>query len=367
VKTASRLDRIPPYLFAEIDRKKKEALWRGVDVISLGIGDPDIPTPEYVIERLRREAGEPANHRYPDYRGCPEFRESVARWYSRRFGVELDPEREVIALIGSKEGLAHIAWAFVEEGDAGLVPDPAYPVYRNQVLLAGGDAYAMPLEERRGYLPDLDAIPRDVRQRATVMFLNYPNNPTAATCDMAFLGRVVEFARENDVLVCYDAAYSEITFDGYEAPSILEIPGAREVAIEFNSLSKPYNMTGWRVAFAAGCEEAVSALAAIKTNTDSGAFTAIQLAAAEALDTDDSRRLDELRETWGTFYVWFPVPGGDSIRFAERVLEETGVIVTPGVGYGEVGEGYARASLTIETDRLREAVGRLEEAGVTYR
>lgn len=379
---AKRIGTIPPYLFAEIDRQREEAVARGVDVIDLGIGDPDQPTPDHVVERLCREAKNPAWHRYPSYIGALDFRQAAAGWVNGRFGVEVDPRGEVMTLIGSKEGIAHIVWAYVDPGDVALIPDPGYPVYKTHTLLTGGRPYLMPLREENGFLPDLDAIPADVARRAKLMFLNYPNNPTAAVADLAFFERAVDFCRRHDVLLCHDAAYTEVTYDGYVAPSILQVPGAKDVAVEFHSLSKPFNMTGWRLGFAAGNRDAVAALGIIKTNTDSGQFTAIQYAGIAALRETPAafgqrmnalyaRRRDlvvealqkigiSVRKPKGAFYIWAPVPAGfTSAGFTAALLEQAGVIVAPGNGYGEYGEGYFRISLTTPDDRLQEAVARI--------
>jgi len=383
LKRAPRIEKLPPYLFAEIDRKRREAVARGVDVISLGIGDPDLPTPEFVVERLVKEARDPGTHRYPPYEGTAEFRRAVAGYYRRRFGVALDPDSEVIALIGSKEGLAHLTWAFVDRGRAALVTDPGYPVYCIHSLLAGGEVVPLQLREEDNFLPDLEAVSPDDRERASMMFLCYPNNPTAATTNLDFFRRAVDFARENDILLVHDSAYVEITYDDYRAPSVLQVEGAKEVAVEFGSLSKPFNMTGWRLGYAVGNPEAVAALGVIKTNTDSGQFAAIQRAGVEALTnpaSDDFIRsmcsvyqrrrnlavktLQDLgcpvRTPRGSFYIWAPVPEGQtSAGFAGKVLDETGVIVTPGSAYGARGEGYFRISLTLPDERLEEALGRL--------
>lgn len=385
VRAARRLERIPPYLFAELDRLQAEAMARGVDVISLGIGDPDQPTPPHVVEALRRAAADPANHPYPSYVGSPRFRRAAAEWLRRRFGVELDPEGEVLALIGSKEGLAHVIWGYVDPGDAVLVPDPGYPVYKAHTLLAGGEPYTMPLLRERGWLPDLTRIPEEVAARAKLLFLNYPNNPTGAVADLDFFREVVEFARAHDIVVVQDAAYSEIGEPGYRPPSILQVEGARDVALEFHSLSKPYNMTGWRIGFAVGRAELLRPLATIKTNTDSGQFTAIQEAAVAALlDTPDiwfqrlnelyGRRrrlvLDTLRAVGieaetprATFYVWARVPArfASDGEFAAFLLREAGVVVSPGSAYGVHGSGYFRISLTVPDDRLAEAMERLRK------
>ncbi len=382
VARAKRIDTIPPYLFAEIDRKREEAVARGVDVIDLGIGDPDQPTPDHVVDRLCREAKNPAWHRYPSYVGALEFRRAAAEWLGRRFGVEVDPRSEVMTLIGSKEGIAHIIWAYVDPGDVALIPDPGYPVYKTHTLLAGGHPHLMPLRPENGFLPDLDAIPADVAKRAKILFLNYPNNPTAAVADLAFFEKAVAFCRRHDILLCHDAAYTEVTYDGYVAPSILQVPGAKDVAIEFHSLSKPFNMTGWRLGFAVGNRDAVGGLGIIKTNTDSGQFTAIQYAGISALretSPDFGRRMTEIytrrrdlvvdalnrigiavEKPRGAFYVWAPVPAGyTSAGFTAALLDKLGVIVAPGNGYGDNGEGFFRISLTTPDDRLEEAVARI--------
>ncbi len=388
MKIARRIKKVPPYLFAEIDKKKEAALKRGVDIINLGIGDPDQPTPSHIINQLVQSARDPKTHNYPPYEGTREFREAVCKWYLRRFGVELDPEHEVISLIGSKEGIAHIFLAFIDPGDISLIPDPAYPVYKIGTLFANGEPYLMPLLKENNYLPDLDKIDEEVAQRAKLIFLNYPNNPTGAVASGEFFAEVVAFAQQYDLLVCHDFAYSELAYDGYKAPSFLETPGAKEVGLEFHSLSKTYNMTGWRIGFAVGNKEAISALAIIKTNIDSGIFKAIQEAGIAALtgsqehipaliDMYTERRdvvIDGLnRLGWSleypkaTFYVWVPTPQGmNSIQFANYVLEKTGIIVTPGIGYGQYGEGYIRIALTVDVPRLKEAIKRLEEANISY-
>lgn len=388
MKVADRIRNLPPYLFAEIDRKIAEARRRGVEVISLGIGDPDRPTPESVVDEACRQVRNPANHRYPSYEGLPEFRGAVADWYRRRFGVELDPRTEVVTLIGSKEGIAHISLCYVDPGDVNLVPDPGYPVYEIGTAFAGGTVHRMPLLADHGFLPDLGAIPVEVARRAKLMFLNYPNNPTGAVAPPEFFADVVAFAHDYDLLVCHDAAYSEISFDGYEAPSFLQTPGAKEVGVEFHSLSKTYNMTGWRLGWMVGNADAVEALGRVKTNIDSGVFQAIQYAGVSALErekdhTPAMRRLyqerrDEVlrglqRLGWhlapprASIYVWAPCPPGmTSSAFATRLLEEAGVVVTPGLGYGQYGEGYFRISLCVEVERIREAFSRIERAGVRF-
>jgi len=379
---AERLKRLPPYLFAEIDRKKREVRARGVDVIDLGIGDPDLPTPPHIIQALQKAAEDPANHRYPSYEGMLAYRQAVADWYAKRFNVRLDPEQEVLTLVGSKEGTAHIPLAFVNPGDIVLVPDPGYPVYAAGTWFAGGEAHWMPLRRENGFLPDLDAIPADVARRAKLMYLNYPNNPTAAVATRDFFARVVAFARRHGILVCHDAMYSELKFDGFEPPSLLEVEGAREVGVEFHSLSKTYSMTGWRLGFCVGNRAAVAGLGAVKTNVDSGVFQAVQIAGIAALSGPQDlaeqyrRTYQERRDVvvsglkrlgWevdipkGTFFVWAPVPRGlDSRSFATRLLEEAGVVVTPGVGFGPSGESFYRIALTVERARLAEAMERLK-------
>jgi len=381
VELADRLKKLPPYLFAEIDRQKKEARARGVDLIDLGIGDPDLPTPAHVIDALARAAREPKNHRYPDYEGLLAFREAAAAWYRRRFGVTLDPATEVLTLIGSKEGTAHIPLAFVNPGDVVLVPDPGYPVYAAGTWFAGGEPYFLPLRAERGFLPDLDAVPADVLRRARMLFLNYPNNPTAAVATREFFAEVVAFARRHGVIVCHDAMYSELAFDGYAPPSFLQVPGAKEVGVEFHSCSKTYSMTGWRIGFVAGHPEVVKGLGRVKTNVDSGVFQAVQEAGIAAL-TGPQDYVTQIRVIYGerrdvvvtglrklglpvtppraTFFVWAPVPdGSDSRKWASRLLQEVGVVVTPGVGFGAAGEGYYRIALTVDKARIAEAMDRL--------
>ena len=378
---ARRMRSIPPYLFADLDRKRAALRAKGVDVINLGIGDPDLPTPPHIIDALAAAARDPATHPYPPYEGTREFRQAVAGWYGRRFGVTLDPDREVLALIGSKEGLAHIPWVFVDPGDPVLVSDPGYPVYAVATLMAEGEPVPVPLDPARGWLPDLSAIPDAIARRARVFFLNYPNNPTGATADLAFFEDVVAFARRWDILVVHDNTYSEIAYEGYRPPSFLQAPGAMEVGIEFHSLSKTYCMTGWRLGFAVGNREAVQALATLKTNIDSGQFTAIQVAGCAAL-TGPQDAVRERVATWerrrnvavqglraagldvpmprATFYLWIRVPSGfDSVGFAAHLLEHAGVVVTPGIGYGTRGSGYIRISLTAPDERIAEAIQRI--------
>jgi LL-diaminopimelate aminotransferase len=378
---AERLGKLPPYLFKEIDRKKAEVMARGVDIIDLGVGDPDLPTPKHIIEAMKRAVEDPANHRYPSYSGMHDFKYAVVEWYEKRFGVDLDPESEVVSLIGSKEGIAHLPLAFINPGDMALVPSPAYPVYHVATMFAGGDSYFMPLVRENGFLPDLGSVPADVAERAKLIFINYPNNPTAAVADLDFFNNVVEFANKNQILVCHDAAYTEMAFDGYRPPSFMEVEGAREVALEFHSLSKTYNMTGWRIGFAVGNRAMVDGLGAIKSNIDSGVFQAVQIAGIKALSDEQScvqemvevytRRRDlmvkglreagfELASPQATFYLWIRVPQGYTSAQLTTQLLEKGVVVTPGNGFGEPGEGYFRIALTQKRDRLEEAIERIK-------
>jgi LL-diaminopimelate aminotransferase len=382
VKPSSRLDRLPPYLFAELERKIAEKKQAGVDVISLGIGDPDTPTPEAVIAALGEVARDPGTHRYPANRGRPELREAVARFYERRFGVGLDHETEIVPALGAKECVFNLNLAFLDPGDAALASDPGYPVYTGGPLLVDAEPVVMPLVPELGFAPDLDAIAPADRERARLMYLNYPNNPTGAVVPDGLFERAIEFAREHDVLIVHDASYTETTFDGYVAPSFLETPGAKDVGVEVFSLSKGWNMTGWRTAAIVGNAEALAAYWKLKTNIDSGMFDAVQLAMAAALDagppaemveTYQRRRdlvCDALAEIGvdvtpprGTIYVWAPVPDGHtSASYCELVLEESGVVVSPGSSYGPHGEGFFRISLTIADERLSEAVERLRSS-----
>jgi len=382
MEEARTIKSLPPYLFARIEAKIAEAKAQGRDVISLGIGDPDRPTPPHIIARLMEEAQNPANHQYPTSVGLLEYREAVAEWYEKRFGVKLDPRREVVSLLGSKEGIAHISFCYLNPGDLSLVPDPGYPVYEIGSLLANGRVYYMPLKEENGFLPDLKAIPEEVAREAKIMFLNYPNNPTGAMAPRRFFEEVVEFARRYDILVCHDAAYSEIYFDPGNRPlSFLEVEGAKDVGIEFHSVSKTYNMTGWRIGWAAGNARAIETLGRFKSNVDSGVFQAIQYAAIAALrgpqDCVEEMRqvyrerrdvvLEGLRKMgWkiegppATIYFWAPVPRGfNSSEFAELVLEKADVVITPGIGYGKAGDGYFRIALTQEKERIKEALERM--------
>ncbi|HYF95716.1 MAG TPA: LL-diaminopimelate aminotransferase [Symbiobacteriaceae bacterium] len=384
-KRAERIATVPPYLFAEIDKKKAAAIARGVDVISLGIGDPDLPTPKFVVDKMKEAVENPKWHQYPDYDGSLAYRTAVTQFYKRRFGVDLNPKTEALALIGSKEGIAHIIWAYIDPGDIALVPDPAYPVYKTHTLLAGGTPYLMPLTRENNFLPDLKAIPEDVARKAKLLFVNYPNNPTGGVADIEFYREAVAFCKKYDILLVSDNAYSEMTYDGFKAPSVFEVEGAMETAVEFWSLSKPFNMTGWRIAALVGNAEAVAALGIIKTNTDSGQFTAIQEAAIEALTSPEAdgfiaemnaiytRRRDmavaglraiglDAQPMKGSFYLWLQVPAGHtSTSFAGLLLEEAGVIVTPGSAYGAHGEGYVRLSLCLKEERLQQAIERIQK------
>jgi LL-diaminopimelate aminotransferase len=381
MKLAKRLDRLPPYLFVEINRKIAELEAKGKDIVDFGIGDPDLPTPAHIIERICEAAHDPANHRYPETDGLPELRQGIAEWYERRFGVALNPAKEVLPLLGSKEGIGHVALCFIDPGDLALIPDPGYPPFSLGTILAGGEPYFMPLKEENDFLPDFGAIPDRVADKAKLMWLNYPNNPTGAIADLEFFEKAVHFARQHGLAICHDAPYTEVAFDGYKAPSFMQMPGAKDIGVEFHSLSKTYHMTGWRIGMMIGNGDMVNALFRVKSNLDSGVPQAIQYAAVEALRGSQEhiakhnaifqRRRDKLvkvlneiglkaRMPKATFYVWAKVPPGyTSIDFAKRLLDEVGVAVTPGSGYGKGGEGYIRFSLTISDDRLQEGVSRL--------
>ena len=381
MRMSRRMEGLKPYLFVEINNKIAEKKARGEEVISFAIGDPDTPTPENIINRLCQSARDPANHRYPETVGLPELRQAIAGWYQRRFGVSLDADREVLPLIGAKEGIAHIALCFIDPGDIALVPDPAYPVYSISTTLIGGEPYYMPLTEGRNYLPDLDAIPEEVLKKAKLIWLNYPNNPTGAVAYLDFFNWVVQFAHQHDIAVCHDAPYTEIAFDGYRPISFMQADGAREVGVEFHSLSKSYNMTGWRIGMAVGNAEMIGALGGVKSNLDSGIPQAIQYAAIEALSGPQDciadlnavyqRRRDLIIEVLNDIglkarppkaglYVWAKVPKGyTSMEFASDLLDKVGVVVIPGVGYGSNGEGYVRLSLTIPDAGLVKGLSRL--------
>lgn len=385
IRYSTRIKTLPPYLFAAIDELKHQAIARGIDIINLGVGDPDLPTPQPIIEALCRAAAEPKNHRYPSYEGLLSFREAVAEWYRRRFKVILDPAAEVVTLIGSKEGIGHVPLAFVDRGDVVLVPSPGYPVYAVATAFAGGQAHMMPLTKQTGFLPDLSAIPASLAKRAKLMFLNSPNNPTAAVMSREYFREVVAFAKRHKIIVCHDAAYSEIYYDGQRPASFLEVEGAKEVGIEFHSLSKTFNMTGWRIGFAVGNKHVLQGLLKIKSNLDSGCFQAVQEAGIAALHLDDTVT-DQLRTVYqerrdtlvpglrqlglevelprATFYVWVRVPKGyRSVAFSARLLEHAGILTTPGNGFGKPGEGYIRMTLCTPKERLAEAVERMKQAG----
>jgi LL-diaminopimelate aminotransferase len=382
MRFARRVGNLPPYLFVEISRKIAEKRAKGERVISFAIGDPDIPTPPHIIDRLCQAARDPRNHRYPETDGLPELRRAIARWYERRFGVTMDPAKEILPLIGSKEGIGHIALCFIDPGDIALVPDPAYPVYSMGTIFCGGTPYYMPLREENGFLPDLEAIPPEVARKAKLLWLSYPNNPTAAVAGLDFFERAVAFARKYGLAICHDGPYTEVAFDGYRPVSFLQVPGAREAGVEFHSFSKTYNMTGWRIGMVVGNAGVVEALMKVKSNLDSGIPQAIQHMAIAALEGPQDcilhhnqvyqRRRDRLVATLNriglrapapraSLYVWARVPQGfTSTSFATRLLEETGVVVTPGVSYGKAGEGYVRLSLTLPDEDLEEGIARLE-------
>ena len=383
MRTANRIANLPPYLFAEIDRKKEAKQAQGIDVISLGIGDPDTPTPDHIVDAMATAIRNPANHRYPSYVGAKRYRQAAVEWMHRRFGVDgLDPDTQCLALIGSKEGIAHLFTAFVDPGDVTLVPGCGYPVYHTGGIMAGGETCWMPMAEESGFLADFENLPAEALSRAKMMFLSYPNNPTSAIANEEYFDRAIAFAKKNDLLIVHDNAYSEIGFDGYVAPSFLSRPGALDVAIELFSCSKAYSMTGWRVAFAVGNATAIKALGTVKSNVDSGIFTAVQDAAIEAmLGPQDSigklcglyqRRRDLVMGALGkiglsaavpkaTIYVWARVPDTyTSAEFANKVLDEANVIVAAGTAYGPSGEGFIRISLTTPDDRLEEAISRIE-------
>jgi LL-diaminopimelate aminotransferase len=381
IKKAQRINELPPYLFAEIDRRKRAALARGVDLIDLGIGDPDIPTPAAVVEKLVESASKPNNHRYPNSSGMLEFREAVSNWYQSRFSVKLDANNEVVSLIGSKEGIGNMAVAFVDPGDLVLVASPCYPVYHIGTAFNGGKNYFLPLKKENHFLPDLDSIPDEIAKHAKLLWINYPNNPTAAVAEEDFFKRVVEFAIRHNVIVCHDAAYTEMGYDDYRPMSFLQVDGAREIGIEFHSLSKTFNMTGWRIGMAVGNAELVSGLAQAKSNLDSGIFQAVQEAGIEALKLGDaivapSRKIyqerrdilvDGLRAVGlecdkprATFYVWVSCPNGlSSAEFTTKLLDEAGVVTTPGNGFGDAGEGYVRFTVCVDKARLREVAERI--------
>ncbi len=384
---ASRIEKIPPYLFAEIDRSIERKRNEGVDVISLGIGDPDIPTPKNIIDKIHEAVEDPNNHKYPSYAGMLSFREAVCNWYKKRFNVKADPQTEAIALIGSKEGIAHIPLAFINPGDVCLVPDPAYPVYKIGTFLADGVPVEMPLLSENEFKPDFGSIDRETAKKAKLMFLNYPNNPTSQTAELDFFKSAVDFAEDNQIIICHDAPYTEMTYGGYKAKSFLEVRNAKDVGVEFHSLSKTYNMTGWRIGCVVGNPEVIAGLGKVKENVDSGAFQAVQQAGIEALNgPQDSiaenmkifeKRRDlmvdglcdlgwEVTKPDATFYLWFPVPGKEksSMKFSAELLNKTGVVMTPGVGFGKYGEGYLRCALTQNEERLSAVIERIRKANI---
>jgi LL-diaminopimelate aminotransferase len=379
-----RLQKLTPYLFVEIDKAKRKARSEGRDIIDLGIGDPDEPTPKEIIESLYKAAKDSKNHHYPLDQGSSVFRDRIARWYKERFGVILDPEKEMLPLIGSKEGISHMPLAFINPGDVSLIPDPCYPPYKGGTILAGGIPYIMPLIEENNFLPDLNKIKKEALNKAKIIYINYPNNPTAGICEKGFFEDVALFAKKYNLIVASDAAYSEIAFDGYRPASFLKAQGGKETGVEFHSLSKTCNMTGWRIGFACGNEKIISGIAKVKSNIDSGVFNAIQMAGITALDIAD-KHLEKMNKVYqerrdilvdglnklgwvikkpkATFYVWARLPGKhkSSIEFAGLVLDKTDIIVTPGVGFGESGEGYVRFALTVSKERIQEAVDRLKK------
>ncbi len=383
IKVAKTLSTLPPYLFAAIDKQKRKARQAGRDLIDLGIGDPDTPTPDHIIQALNKASKDPANHKYALDAGMPELRSEIAVWYKNRFKVSLNPATEILPVLGSKEAIAHFPFTFLNKGDISLVPDPGYPAYRNATILAGGESYAMPLEEKNGFLPDLKSIPQNVLKKAKLIFINYPNNPTSAPVPKSFLKELVNFARKNEIIICFDMAYSEMCFDGYKAPGILGIKGAKDVAVEFHSLSKTYNMTGWRIGWICGNKDVVAALAKFKSNMDSGIFQAVQLAGIAALKSKPAfyqkmaklytERRDVLvsglkqlgwpvKVSKATFYIWTRYPYKmNSIEVANMLLEKADIVVTPGIGFGKHGEGFIRFALTQDKKRIKQALKRLSK------
>jgi LL-diaminopimelate aminotransferase len=386
---AKRLEKIPPYLFAEINRKREELVAKGVDIINIGVGDPDVPTPVRIVQAMHEAIDNPSTHNYPPYQGTKDYRQAAVEWMERRFGVTgLNPDTEVVSSIGSKEAIHNTFLAFVEPGDYTLIPDPGYPVYRTSTIFAGGEPYVMPLKAQNNFLPDLSAIPEEVARSAKLLWINYPNNPTGALATLEFFKELVGYCRQYDILLCHDHAYAEMAYDGYKPPSVLQVEGAKDIAIEFHSLSKSYNMTGWRVGFVVGNATGIKGLSQVKTNVDSGVFKAIQQAAIAGFQTTEqelqevvsvyqNRRniiVEGLRSLgWSleapkaTLYVWVSVPKGySSIEFVTLLLDECGIIVPPGNGYGAAGEGFFRIALTVADERMREAIQRMKNAGIRY-
>ncbi len=388
MQLTERIKKIPPYLFALVDKKKAEARAKGIDIIDLGIGDPDLPTPDFIVEEMVKAVRNPQNHNYPPYDGTLPFRTAVSQWFEHRFGVAIDPSTEVLSLIGSKEGIAHSFLTFLDAGDIALLPDPGYPAYQVNALIAGAIPYSVPATEATNYEPELDKIPAEIIAKAKILFLNYPSNPTGAVASDAFYEKAIAFAKQHNILICMDLAYSEVYFDGLKPKSILQFPGGKDVAIEFHTLSKTFNMTGWRIGMAVGNAEAVQALGKIKTNMDSGIFKAIQEAVIPALKdyqpfVDAQNKIYQLRRDiivdglnslgWAlqkpkaTFYIWAPIPKGTtSEQFTIDLLDKTGILVVPGSGYGQYGEGYFRISITTPEPRLHEAIERLRTHNIRY-
>jgi LL-diaminopimelate aminotransferase len=380
---SDRINRLPPYLFATIDEAKAKIIAKGVDVIDLGVGDPDQPTPAHIVESMCEAVRDPSTHQYPSYTGMIEFRKAAADWCKQSRGLDIDPATETLTLIGSKEGVAHVPLAFINPGDVVLCPDPGYPVYKIGTQFAGGKEHIMPLLEENGFLPDLEAIPKDALSKAKLMFINYPNNPTSATADLKFFEEVVQFAREHNIVVVHDNAYSEMVYDGYQSPSFLSVDGAMDIGIELYSMSKTYNMTGWRLGFAVGNKDLIAGFGKVKSNIDSGAFDAIQRAGITALTSSQQCVADmnniyterrnvllkglsemgiDVKPPKATFYIWAPVPEGyDSMGFSKLLLENAGIVATPGVGFGQYGEGYIRFALTQTVPRMNEAVDRMSK------
>jgi LL-diaminopimelate aminotransferase len=386
---AKRLAKIPPYLFAELNQKRNELIAQGVDIINLAVGDPDKPTPIHILQVMHEAIDDPSTHNYPPYQGTPEFRAAAAKWMESRFGVTgLNPNTEVVCSIGSKEAIHNTFLAFVEAGDYTLIPDPGYPVYRTATLFAGGEPFTMPLKAENNFLPDLNTIPEEIARQAKLLWINYPNNPTGALATLEFFEEVVAFCKQYNILLCHDHAYSEMAYDGYKPPSVLQVPGAKDVAIEFHSLSKSYNMTGWRVGFVVGNAMGIQGLIQVKSNVDSGIFKAIQKAAIAAYATNAAeltsivsiyqKRRDiivaglqslgwPIQPPKATLYVWVPVPPGySSTEFVNLLLDKCGILVPPGNGYGAAGEGFFRIALTIPDERMHEAIQRLKDAGIRY-
>ena len=388
MENADRIKNLPPYLFAEIDKMISKAKEKGVDVISFGIGDPDQPTHQNIVNKMIEAVQRPSTHSYPSYQGLFEYRKAIADWYREKYQVELNPDQEVVSLIGSKEGIAHLPFCYINPGDKALIPDPGYPVYKTSILLAGGEAVTVPLLADNNFLPNLDKIDPVIAREAKLFFVNYPNNPTGAVADDEFYQELIDFARQYQIIIAHDSAYSEIGLDGYDPPSFMQYPGAKEVGIEFNSLSKPFNMTGWRIGWAVGNEDVIESLGRIKTNIDSGIFEAVQYAGIEAL-TNSTNNIQQVRSLYtrrrdllveglqqlgwtikknkASFYLWAQVPEGfTSADFSKQVFQQTGIFFTPGNGYGEEGEGYVRIALTVPENRIIEALQRLKESDIVF-